>query len=190
MKLTTAKSILVPALVLVALGAVLMTAAGQPPNADVKRGQYLVQGAGCGDCHTPKQMGPSGPEPDMSRALSGHPQALVMPPAPPLGRSPWGIVASLDLTAWSGPWGVSFATNLTPDQDTGLGSWTARTFVETIRSGRVMGRGRQLLPPMPYQTIRTFDDADLRAMFAYLQTIPAIANRAPDPIAPAAGAAQ
>jgi mono/diheme cytochrome c family protein len=189
MKLTTGKPILMAGLVLVPLGAVLMTAAGQQRGDEAKRGQYLVQGTGCGDCHTPKEMGPSGPEPDTSHVLSGHPQSPVMPPAPQLSQA-WAVAASADLTAWSGPWGVSFASNLTPDKDTGLGSWTTRTFVATIRSGRVMGRGRQLLPPMPYQTIQNFDDADLRAMFAYLQTLPAVANQAPDPIAPPDGAAK
>lgn len=190
MKLTPGKPIVVSALVLASLGALLMTATGQSRDNAVKRGEYLVKGGGCGDCHTPKKMGPSGPEPDTSRILSGCPQAPVLPPAPQLPAGPWGVVASMDLTAWSGPWGVSFATNLTPDKDTGLGSWTARTFVDTIRSGRVMGRGRQLLPPMPYEALQNLDDADLQAMFAYLQTLPAVANQAPDPIAPPAGAAQ
>jgi len=190
MKATALRPIILAVLILVPLGAVLITAAGQPPSADAKRGEYLVTGVGCSDCHTPKKAGPSGPEPDTSRTLSGHPQMLVMPPAPQLPPGPWGAVASSDFTVWSGPWGVSFASNLTPDKDTGLGSWTAQTFVDTIRAGRVMGRGRPLLPPMPYPAYQNFSDPDLRAMFAYLHTLKPIANKVPEPIAPAGPAAQ
>ena len=42
----------------------------------VGRGKYLVTTSGCHDCHTPAKMGPNGPEPDMSRALSGHPENI------------------------------------------------------------------------------------------------------------------
>ena len=59
-------------------------APGTPPSgADrVARGAYLVSAMGCNDCHTPFKDGPKGPEPDMTRALTGHPAGLVMPPAP------------------------------------------------------------------------------------------------------------
>jgi hypothetical protein len=48
-----------------------------------------------------------------------------------------------------------------------------------------MGRGREVLPPMPIQVYRNFTDADLAAVFAYLQSIPAIRNRVPEPLPPA-----
>ena len=60
------------------------------------------------------------------------------------------VPAAATNTAWSGPWGVSFTANLTPDPETGLGRWTLRNFMDTIRSGRHMGRGRPILPPMPW----------------------------------------
>ena len=75
-------------------------------------------------------------------------------------------------TAWSGPWGVSFTANLTPDPETGLGKWTQRNFIETIRTGRHMGRGREILPPMPIPVYRNFTDEDLEAIYAYLQHDP------------------
>jgi hypothetical protein len=87
-------------------------------------------------------------------------------------------------TAWSGPWGVSFTANLTPDPETGLGMWTAETFVQAIRTGKHEGVGRPILPPMPYPMIGQATDADLRAIFAYLQSIPPIRNRVPQPIDP------
>jgi mono/diheme cytochrome c family protein len=158
-------------------------------NAKVARGAYLVKGVGCNDCHTPLKLGPNGPEPDMTRMLSGHPEAMAMPPAPKLPPGPWMATAAATMTAWSGPWGTSFTANLTPDRETGLGTWTAKTFVETIRNGRHMGRGRQLLPPMPFPAFANFSDEDLEAMFAYLQSIPAIKNRVPQPLPPPAAVA-
>jgi mono/diheme cytochrome c family protein len=153
-------------------------------DAQLARGKYLVTTSGCNDCHTPWKMGEQGAEPDMSRMLSGHPENLALPPAPrPVG--PWIVSAAATNTAWSGPWGVSYTANLTPDRETGLGKWTQRNFTETIRTGRHMGRGRPILPPMPIPMYKHFTDADLEAIFAYLQSIPAIRNKVPDPLPPA-----
>jgi mono/diheme cytochrome c family protein len=149
-----------------------------------ERGAYLVRMFGCSDCHTPLKMGPKGPEPDMTRSLSGHPETLVMPPAPALGPGPWVWVGSGTNTAFAGPWGVSFAANLTPDRETGLGAWTAQTFKDALRRGRHEGQGRPILPPMPYQALGTATDEDLEAVFAYLRTLPAIRNRVPQPVDP------
>ncbi len=154
------------------------------PLPDAARGAYLVKVMVCNDCHTPFAMGPNGPEPDMTRMLSGHPQDLVMPPAPVLGEGPWVWSAAGTNTAFSGPWGVSFTANLTPDEETGLGRWTEETFVQAIRTGRHEGVGRPILPPMPWPMYRNATDEDLKAIFAYLQTIPAIRNRVPQPIDP------
>jgi mono/diheme cytochrome c family protein len=156
----------------------------------IARGEYLVTIGGCNDCHTPWRMGQNGPEPDLSRMLSGHPATLEMPSAPQLPEGPWGGAVAKTLTAWSGPWGVSFTANLTPDRETGLGSWTEKDFVETIRSGRHLGRGRQILPPMPWFNYAKATDEDLKAIFAYLRSIPPIENRVPEPIPPAATAAR
>lgn len=159
-------------------------AAKAPGGADMMaRGRYLVTVAACNDCHTPWKMGPEGPEPDMSRMLSGHPQGMAMPPAPkPVG--PWLVSMAATNTAWAGPWGVSYTANLTPDAETGLGKWTLRNFVDTIRTGRHMGRGRPVLPPMPIAMYRNFTDADLEAIYSYLRTIPAVRNRVPEPLPP------
>jgi mono/diheme cytochrome c family protein len=147
----------------------------------VGRGKYLVTIAGCNDCHTPWKMGPTGPAPDMSRMLSGHPESFQVPPAP-APQGPWLVSAAATNTAWSGPWGVSFTANLTPDPETGLGKWTLRNFVDTIRSGRHMGRGRQILPPMPIPMYKHMTDEDLEAVFVYLKSIPAVSNRVPEPL--------
>lgn len=148
----------------------------------VKRGEYLVVFGGCNDCHTPSVMGPHGPEKDMSRMLSGHPGDMKMPAAPKLPDGPWNVVFSGTLTAISGPWGISYTRNLTPDKETGLGSWTEEDFIKTMRTGREKGTGRPLLPPMPWEGVGRLTDSDLKAVFAYLQSIPAIKNRVPDPV--------
>lgn len=167
------------------------TPTAKPLTAKAARGKYLVTIAGCNDCHTPLKMGANGPEPDWDRMLSGHPEALLMPPAPVLPEGPWLVTAAGTNTAWSGPWGVSFTANLTPDRETGLGKWSFKNFKDTIRTGRHLGRGRPILPPMPIPMYRHMSDEDLEAVFAYLQAIPAIKNEVPTPIAPpaAAGAA-
>ena len=153
------------------------------PN-PVERGKYLVTIAGCHDCHTPTKMGPNGPEPDMARMLSGHPETLKITKGPKLDM-PWMGAASATFTAWSGPWGISFTANLTPDQNTGLGQWTEELFMKAIREGKHMGTSRDILPPMPWQVYRQMTDEDLKSVFAYLRTIPAVKNQVPDPVPPA-----
>ena len=150
----------------------------------IARGEYLVWFGGCNDCHTPWKLGPKGPEQDFSRRLSGHPSDLKMPPAPALPAGPWAMNASGTMTAWSGPWGVSFTANLTPDKETGLGDWTEEMFIATMKTGRHQGKGRPLLPPMPYFNLQKLTDEDIKSVFAYLQSLPAISNRVPAPIDP------
>ena len=156
---------------------------GAQPNkaAQIKRGEYLVEIMGCHDCHTPAKMGPNGPEQDRSRALSGHPEQLVMPPAPaPTG--PWVASIAATFTAFGSPAGTVFTRNLTPDKETGLGDWTVEEFIATMKTGRERGKGRPVLPPMPVQNLRALSDQDIRALFAYLQSLPPISNRVPQPI--------
>ena len=143
----------------------------------VKRGEYLVRIGGCHDCHTPLKMGPKGPEPDTARMLSGHPSDLKMPAAPgPTG--PWAWHGAASLTAFAGPWGVSYAINLTSDA-TGLRNWTEEMFVRAMRTGQHAGNGRPILPPMPWQSLNAMTDSDLKAVFAYLKTVPPVHNIVP-----------
>ena len=137
--------------------------------ARVERGKYLVSIAACHDCHSPKvdeQM-----TPDAKRFLAGRPQT-TMPPTQGTGE----IRASLDLTAWSGPWGNSYAANLTPDSETGLGTrYTEASFIQTLRTGK-KPEGEALLPPMPWTVYRNMTDEDLKSIFAYLRTLSAVKN--------------
>lgn len=193
MKALAACLTLIPGAILVLCFTVTSAHSGvAAPRADqVARGRYLVTVAGCNDCHTPLKAGPNGPEPDMSRMLSGHPESLSMPPSPALPpQGAWGVTVSASNTAWSGAWGVSFTANLTPDPDTGLGRWTPRNFKDTIRSGRHLGRGRPILPPMPVAMYKHMTDEDLEAVFGYLQSIPPIRNRVPEPRPPVVSPAE
>ena len=152
-------------------------------TSQIARGKYLVDIMGCHDCHTPMKLGPNGPEWDMTRALSGHPETLVMPAAPQQ-KEPWLASMAMTMTAWNGPWGTSFTRNLTPDKETGLGDWTVEEFIATMKTGRERGKGRPVLPPMPVQNLANLTDSDIRALFAYQQSLPAIKNRVPQPVEP------
>ena len=168
-------------------------AAAAPATVDaarIARGEYLVNFGSCHDCHTPWKLGPKGPEPDMARALTGHPSDLVMPPPPAAEAGPWITTAAASMTAWSGPWGVSFTANLTPDKETGLGEWTEEMFIATMRTGRHQGKGRPILPPMPWFSLQKLTDEDLSAIFAYLQSLKPVHNRVPQPIDPPEAAGQ
>jgi mono/diheme cytochrome c family protein len=167
------------------VGEPAVTSAAEP-TARVERGRFLVTLGGCHDCHTPVKMGANGPEPDLTRMLSGHPQELTLPPAPELPPGPWVATVAATMTAWSGPWGTSFTANLTPDADTGLGRWTEQDFVAALKSGRHQGRGREILPPMPWQNLAQLPEEELGAIFAYLQSIPPVRNQVPAPIPPVA----
>jgi hypothetical protein len=160
------------------------TAAAVEPTHEqlVKRGAYLVTIMGCNDCHTPKIFTPHGMELDTTRLLSGHPSEEKLAPIP-AGQG--FMHFSPALTAAVGPWGASFAANLTPDP-LGLGGWSYDQFKTAITHGKYRGieGGRPLLPPMPWQNLVNIQDEDSRAIFAYLQSLKPVPNRVPAPIPP------
>ena len=145
----------------------------------IARGRYLVTIAGCNDCHTPFKLGLHGPEPDMTRMLSGHPQGVKLPPAP-APRWPWIWSGAATNTAFAGPWGVTYAANLTPHPVTGMGIWDENRFIKAMRTGRHFGEARPIMPPMPWQSIGKMTDEDLKSIYAYLRSIPPIDNQVPD----------
>jgi mono/diheme cytochrome c family protein len=144
----------------------------------VERGKYLVTVAACSDCHTPMKMGQNGPEPDMSRFLGGHPQDVKLPP-PPAGDGPWLWHGAATNTAFAGPWGVTYAINLTPHAH-GMAAWTEDMFIRAMRTGKHMGESRPIQPPMPWPNTGKMTDDDLKAVFAYLKSVPPVNNVVPD----------
>jgi len=151
----------------------------------IKKGEYLVTIGGCNDCHTPKIFTETGMKLDTERLLSGHPSELIIPEIPKnvLQSGNW-VLMNPHLTAAVGPWGISFAANLTPDEQTGIGLWKESNFVAALKSGKHMGAGRPILPPMPWENMALATDDDLKAIFAYLTSIPPVKNRVPQPIPP------
>lgn len=154
------------------------------PN-QVEYGKHLVAIIGCNDCHTPKMMTTMGPVPDTSLLLSGHQAKNPFPDVNRKEIESKGLAVTNDETAWAGPWGISYADNLTPDA-TGIGSWTKTQFFRALREGKWKGLegSRDLLPPMPWQDFRNMSDNELSAIFAYLKSIKPIQNIVSPPAPP------
>lgn len=152
----------------------------------VKWGEHLITVGGCGDCHTPKKMTPMGPVDDSALMLSGHPAQQPIADVDRASFESKGLVVTQTLTFWIGPWGVSYAANLTPDS-TGILAWSEEQFIYSLRNGISKGisGNRPLLPPMPWPVAKHFTDDELKAMFAYLKTIKPVKNVVPQPLPPA-----
>lgn len=148
-------------------------------------GKYIVTTGGCDDCHTPKIFTEFGPVLDTTRRFSGFPQGDKLPMLDIKFVSPgnW-VTADKHLAAWVGPWGISYASNLTPDKATGIGALSEEMFIKTLRDGKLMGVGRPLLPPMPWQIIGMKTDQDLKAIYAYFMSLKPIQNEVPQPTPP------
>jgi mono/diheme cytochrome c family protein len=131
-------------------------AEAKPTAAVLDRGKKLAMFGGCIDCHTPGALYGA---PDITRQLSGSEMG------------------------WSGPWGTSYARNLTPDLETGLGYYKEHEIILALKSGKRLD-GKPMLPPMPWQSIATLSDADMHALVAYLQSLPPVAHQVPDALPP------
>ena len=133
------------------------TGAAEPAQSPVERGRYLVSFAGCTDCHTPGYLLGM---PDMTRYLGGSDVGFEIP----------GL-------------GVFHGPNLTPDMETGLGSWTEEQIVTAFTTG-MRPDGRMLAPIMPYQGFANLTPADAMAIAAFLKTLPPVSNKVPGPFGP------
>jgi len=164
---------------------VLASNAVASDKTQIERGKYLVNFGGCHDCHTPKIFGPEGPKLDETRLLSGSPAEQPLPPIDKKALQPgnWMLMGP-DLTSFVGPWGVTRSANLTPDEQTGLGLWTEEHFLNTIKTGKHMGTGRPIMPPMFIELLGNLTLDDQKAIFAYLKSLPPIKNAVVQPIAP------
>ena len=146
----------------------------------LKRGEYLVTVGGCDDCHSPKKMGPMGPELVMEQRFSGFPANRPFPKYDSSLVSKGIMMFNEDLTSAAGPWGVSFSANITSDS-TGLGNWTEAQFFKALREGKFKGldQSRPLLPPMPWQNLKHLTDEDIRSIFAFLKSTKPVKNVVP-----------
>jgi mono/diheme cytochrome c family protein len=145
--------------------ALLMLAAAAPAFAqnaaapeELRRGEYLSRIMDCGGCHT---GGALAGQPDPQLALAGSSIGFAIPNL-----------------------GYFYPPNLTPDRETGLGSWTEEQIIAAVRTG-VRPDSRILAPMMPWQSYAALTDADARALARYLRSLPPVRNRVP-PMTPAA----
>jgi hypothetical protein len=148
----------------------------------VQRGSYLVNAIGCDDCHSPKEITATGFEIIPELRLSGYQSASASPKADSnVVRQGWLLFGS-DLTTAVGPWGQSFAANLTSDP-TGIGNWKEEQFIKAIREGKYKGldNTRPLLPPMPWFVYKNLNDDDLKSIFAFLKSTKPVKNVVPAP---------
>ncbi len=147
-----------------------------------KRGEYLVSVMGCDDCHSPKKLGPHGPEIIPELRFSGYPAGRPMGKADSTVVKNGFVLFAGDLTAAVGPWGISYAANITPDS-TGIGVWTEEQFKKAITEGKSKGldNSRPLLPPMPWTNFKNLTDTDVKAIFLYLKSIKPVKNVVPPP---------
>ncbi len=154
-------------------------------ESQVKWGEHLVTLGGCNDCHTPKKMTPKGPVMDMELTMSGHPSELPPPEVDRAEIEKKGLIVTRELTSWIGPWGISYAANLTPDP-TGIGNWQESSFIVALKEGKYKGMpsGRTLLPPMPWEFFKDISDEEIKAMFAYLKSLKPVKNLVPQPVPP------
>ncbi|WP_242118333.1 c-type cytochrome [Aestuariivivens sediminicola] len=145
----------------------------------LERGEYLVELGGCHHCHSPKIMSDRGPIADPDRLLSGHPSDETLPPYDEETAKGY-VLFTMGLTSTTGPWGTSFAANLTPD-DSGIGTWSEEQFFTALRKGKHKGLegSRPILPPMPWEDLGKMTDEDLKALFAYLKSMKPVENVVP-----------
>lgn len=129
----------------------------------LNRGQYMVKLLGCGVCHT-------------DGALIGKPDYAFN-----LAGSRTGIAYSNPLIE-ENP-GVIYPSNITPDIDTGIGSWSESEIVLLLRSGTT-SHNRKLLAIMPWPTYAWITDSDAVAIAAYLRNLPPVNHRVPDNVLP------
>jgi mono/diheme cytochrome c family protein len=139
------------------ISAAMPVVSAQAADPILERGKYLVQIAGCTDCHTPGHfLG----HPDLTRYLGGSDVGFAVP-----GH------------------GVFVGPNLTPDQATGLGKWTPQQIVNAITRGE-RPDGRVLAPVMPWAGYANLTQQDALAIAIYLKSLPAVSNKAKGPFGP------
>ena len=189
------KAYLIMASFIVAISAVIFACSSEAKTEEkspilsqsemVKRGEYLVATIGCDDCHSPKRMGAKGPELIPELRLSGYPANNPIPKIDTAALNKGWVLLGPDLTIAVGPWGTSFAANITSD-GTGIGNWSEANFITAIREGKAKGleNGRPMLPPMPWFNFAKLTDEDLKSILAYLKSTSPVKNIPPQPIPP------
>lgn len=149
---------------------------------EIIQGKALTVENGCIYCHSPKIQSENDLLPDPERLFSGHPEENKLPDIPEglIGEGKWFGLYTAEFTAWGGPWGVTYASNLTPDKETGIGAWTEENFISILSLGIHSSLTRTIMPPMPWDEISLLSDSQLKAIYRYLQTVKPVRNDVPD----------
>ncbi len=129
----------------------------------VRRGEYLVELLGCGACHTDGALEGA---PQIDRALAGSSIGIAF--TNPLGTETPGIV---------------FPPNITPDDETGIGSWSDQQIERAVRIGLGRHAGRRIAV-MPWQGYTKMTDEDVTAVVSYLRSIEPVRHQVPDEVVP------
>lgn len=147
----------------------------------IKEGERLVATHDCEVCHSPKKQGTQGPEIINELRFSGHPSNASLPPVNIETVKAGWVLFSPDFTSVVGPWGQSFAANISSDS-TGIGMWTEEQFKKALVEGKYKGldNTRAMLPPMPWQAFKFLTDDEISAMFAYLKSTKPVKNIVPE----------
>lgn len=123
----------------------------------VERGKYLVEIMTCTECHTP---GALLGKPDLNNPLGGSEVGYEIP-----GQ------------------GVYYGANLTPDKETGIGTWTEAQIITAIKTG-VRPDGRILSAVMPWRDFAALNDKDAKAIAVYLKSLKPFVRKVPGPFGP------
>lgn len=155
-------------------------AAAKSPEDIIKEGERLVASHDCEICHSPKQMGPQGPEIIPELRFSGHPSTATLPAASEEALKAGWVLFAPDFTSVVGPWGQSYAANISSDS-TGIGMWTEAQFKKAVTEGKLKGldNTRPILPPMPWQAFKHLTDEEISSIFAYLKSTKPVKNVVP-----------
>lgn len=151
----------------------------------IEKGKYLANTMGCHDCHSPKKMGEHGPEIIPELLLSGFQANDQLPEISSDALEKGWMLMNQDLTGAAGPWGISYAANLT-SHETGIGTWSYEQFKTALTRGKFKGleNGRNLLPPMPWQNFKEMKEEEVKALFEFLQNTRPVNNVVPPPVPP------
>ncbi len=142
------------------------------------RGAYLMASMGCNDCHSPRDnTGKFIP----GREFTGQPENAPSPTWDPSMLEKGNLMTMGPTgTSFAGPWGVSYAANITPDKETGIGNLTADALIRSWRTGQHWKENRPILPIMPFEAFANLTDDDIRALHSFLMSLPPTKNRVPD----------
>ena len=113
-------------------------------------GKYLAHNLDCSSCHSADFKTVNILEPEKSEGYFGGGNTLLTMEGKPI-----------------------YTQNLTPDEETGIGSWSEEKFVKAIKYGVKEGEPALRYPMLPYATLT---DDEAKAIYAYLKTVPAIKN--------------